>query len=149
NMKKMDYSKVSIPEDKDKREYDTDERRAYVFEKVIDAGHPQFINQSDLAEVFEVSATTIYNDLDAIADSIWENSGDVDLLFDTIYESVIKELREEEDYSELRKWLKDFSNYLMERGAVSRAPEKKEITRTPVEFDLTEEIEETSEEVDK
>jgi len=44
--------------------------------------------------------------------------------------------------------LKDFSNYLMDRGAVSRAPEKKEITRTPVEFDLTEEIEETGGEVD-
>jgi len=147
-MKKVDYSKVSIPKEKDKREYDTDERRAYVFEKVIDAGHPKFINQSDLAEEFDVSATTIYNDLDAIADSIWENSSDVDLLFDTIYESVIQELREDEEYSELRKWLKDFSNYLMDRGAVSRAPEKKEITRTPVEFDLTEEIEETSEEVD-
>lgn len=44
------------------------ERRAYILEKLEDAGSPRLLNKSELARTLGVSRTTIYNDLEALAE---------------------------------------------------------------------------------
>ncbi|MFP3871326.1 MAG: HTH domain-containing protein [Candidatus Aenigmatarchaeota archaeon] len=146
-MSEVNYYEVSYPENKEKPEFDTEERRAYILDLILERGHPKLINQSELARQFDVSQTTIWKDLKYISDSVQEHMGEKsDLLFESVYSSVIKELREEGDVKELRKWLKDWSEFLFNRGKVERVPDKVQIEdRRPVEFDLKADIEDNIE----
>lgn len=146
-MSEINYYDIEILEDKPKTEFDTHEKRAYILDLILEKGHPRLINQSELGKQFGVAQQTIYKDLNYISDSVKKHMGKKsDLLFESVYSSVIKELREEGDTSELRKWLKDWSEFLFNRGKIEKVPDKVQIEeRRPVEFDLKSDIEENVE----
>jgi len=147
-IKKINYHEIDIPnpDKKPKEKWDTEERRAYILDLIVEKGHPKFINQTKIAQEFGVSQPAIHDDIDAIADSVNDYLGEkADLMLESIYKSSIRELKEEKDYSELRKWIKDWSQYLMERGKVKKAPERTQVEFRPVEFNMVEVIEEEAE----
>jgi hypothetical protein len=128
--KKINYYDVDVPSDKDPSDFTYAQRRAEILQEILDAGHPRLIDKSGLANRYDVANSTITNDIDEIADSIKDHMGRrADLLFQSIYASVIEELRDEGDRKELRHWLKDFKEFLQERGKIEKEPEKHEIDK--------------------
>ncbi len=137
------YRKIHIPKEKFKENWTTEQRRAWILQRIIEAGHPRFLEQEKIADMFDVSQPQISQDLDALSDSIKVHIGeDIDMLVESLYQSTIEELKEKEDYGELRKWIKDFTDYLMNRGKIKKAPDKQkvDVEYTPVEYDLVDVI---------
>ena len=93
-----DYFATEPPAETAPEDYTTAERRAAVLRAVLEAGSPRLINQSRLAERFDVHRSTICRDLDRIATSTEEHLDD-DTVFSTraIYENVLEELLEAAD----------------------------------------------------
>lgn len=70
------YRAIHVPEGKrngHEEELTYAERRAYILERLEDAGSPRLLNKSELARTFDVSRQTIYNDLEALAE--WSDGG--------------------------------------------------------------------------
>lgn len=75
----LTYDNVNVPTDESPEDLSRAERRSAVLRAVADAGHPEAVHQSTLADRLGVHQSTISRDIDAlrreIADSIGRDSG--------------------------------------------------------------------------
>lgn len=128
---KINYFSIEVPEDTDPKDYTWRERRAEMLEKVFEEGHPRFLSQNDLAERYDVTQSQISQDFTEMNESVKQYMDRrADLKFLTVYDTVIEELRDDDDKAELRRWLKDFKEFLMERGKMEKEPDKHEIEKS-------------------
>lgn len=111
-----DYGTVEIPT-KPPAEYSYHERRGELLQVIRRAGHPSKINQSELAERYEVSQQQISLDLDRLAESVHEHIVDRDhraLTVDTVVQRSIQGLLDEGEYRKAAKTAIEWDDWLTE-----------------------------------
>ena len=131
-----DYAAIEVPDDKDPSDFHWSERRAEILEIVIRNGSP-FINQSRLAERYDVNPSTISRDMDKIEDDVRGHLGRrASLMARSAMEDVINALDDAIDEGDWRaaetkfRVVMSWQDYLADRGAIERAPAKHEIDAT-------------------
>ena len=137
-----DYRAVNVPEDKPPSEYTYVERRAETLQLIEQAGHPRAINQTRLAERYDVSQGQISQDVDRlrsfIVDHIDEDT--VDAITETVYQKSVQELMSNGEYKDAVKAVESWNDWLMDRGKVRKEADKHEIDHSGSLFDLPPEV---------
>lgn len=125
---KTDYYQVTIPDDKPLEEYHWTQRRAYILERIIEAGTPKVINQTRLAEKFDTTQTNIHKDIQRLKEYIKDNVGrDAVFQSEMLYRKGIKEYVESGNYKKAVDILESWNNWLFDIGAKEKAPEKRQV----------------------
>ena len=89
------------------------------------------MNKSALGRKYGVSHTTIANDFEALADHVAETLGDDHALAtNAVLRRCIQGLLAEERWAEAARITLKHEGWLMDIGAVERAPEKQELAAT-------------------
>jgi len=126
-----DYSELEPPDEKPPAEFTTHERRADVLRAIIDAGSPFAINQTELAERYDVHRSTVSRDMDRLRESVDELLGrDAKLTTRALYEAVIGELLAESDWKAKKAaWdvVMDWNDWLADIGEQHREPDRSEV----------------------
>lgn len=98
-MTDVDYANVRIPPEKSPAEFSYVERRKQLLDIIHARGSPHALNQTELAQQFDVSPSQISQDLDRLAEYV---SGELgahrDLLADSLYRRCIEGLLDREDW---------------------------------------------------
>jgi hypothetical protein len=113
----VDYSEVDLP-DKPRTEWHYTQRRAELLQLVREAGHPGDINQTKIAERFDVSQQQISKDLDRIGDHIRSNTSIQrrTLRVDSTINRAIRGLLDDGDYYKAGQLALDYDEWLRESG---------------------------------
>lgn len=119
-----DYSAVNVPS-KPPTEYSYVERRAELLQQVIDLGHPDAINQTEVSERYDVSQQQISRDLDRLAEYIEESLGERrDLVTEAVYKRAVRELFEQDEPYKAWKVTREWNEWLVERKDLKELAEK-------------------------
>lgn len=119
-----DYASFELPEDTPKDEWAWQHRRAYIYRQLIDRGHHQLLNKTDLATEFGVTRKTIYDDLDKIAEYIDQEMA-TNHRSETVavFQKAVKELLDEGEYAQAAKVQSQFSQWLAGQGEIDTEPQ--------------------------
>ena len=127
----IDYRRIEVPEQKPQEEFTYAERRAALLQRVEAEGQPWTLNKSALGRKYGVSHTTIANDFEALADHVAETLGrDHELATNAILKRCTRELMAEGRWAEAARITLKHQEWLMDIGAIERAPEKRELDAT-------------------
>ena len=121
-----DYYNVAIPEDKPKDLWTVDERRAYILRRIIGSGDPRLLNQTKIAQLFDVSQQMISKDIDYIGKAIVQNI-DTDKLkmeIETGFRTLKQNAIRTENWDLYRKVINDWKSWLFEAGMVEKEADK-------------------------
>lgn len=119
----IDYGQVEVPGEKPPEEYHYTERRAEILQLVLRAGGPPAVNQSTLAERYQVDPSTISRDLDRLSDSISSRLGQhIDLTVKSAFDKAVSELHSEGEHTEAFEVSLEYARWLGDRGAVDTEP---------------------------
>ena len=124
-----DYRNIAIPDDMDPEDYDYRERRAEILERMQEAGHPDNLNQTELAEEFGVSQPSISKDFKRLRQYI---TGEIDTdrveaITQMVFTKAIKNLQEEGDHLGAVEVVEKWNDWLYDRGKMEREPERSEL----------------------
>jgi hypothetical protein len=109
----IDYRSIDIPADESPDEYHYTARRAEILQLIEKAGHPSMVNGADLARRYGCSRQNIYNDLDALAESIDDVLGERRVLTThTVISKCITGLLEEGEYRKAARTQLDFNEWI-------------------------------------
>lgn len=109
-----DYDSISLPA-KPPADYSWQERRAELLQLIRQAGHPRSLNQSELAERYEVSQQQISKDFDRLADHVDEHLGnDRALVSEAVFQRAIRGLIEDEEWRKAAQTAKDWNEWVAE-----------------------------------
>lgn len=126
-----DYSSVKVPDDKPSEEYTHHERRADLLRRCITAGSPFAVNQSDQADRYGVSRTTITRDMKRLRESVGDQLGDdAKLTARAVFERTLLDLRQADDWRASKAAfdaVMDWQNWLAELGEQHREPNRSEL----------------------
>lgn len=123
----IEYRQVNVP-DTPREEYTYVERRAEILQLIERAGHPGALNKSELGRRYDVSHTSIGRDFDALAEYYAGNVGEQSaMLTETVYQKAIRELQSEGEHYKAAKVLEMWNNWLFDRGAQEKAPNRSEL----------------------
>ncbi|MDS0477918.1 hypothetical protein [Natrinema sp. 1APR25-10V2] len=118
------YSDLEIPLT-DPAELSWPQRRADLLDEIYARGHPSLINQTEMAERYDVNQSTISRDLDALADHIDETLGDRrDLVTESVYRRSITGLLEEEEWKDAVSAVESWNEFLDSRRDLKRLEER-------------------------
>lgn len=122
------YMDINIP-DKDREEYSYSQRRAAILQLIMKKGDPSALPSTRaLGEQFDVSHTTIKKDIDTLKDYLSENLGkDVKPRLRTLLDKAVKQKRENKDWEEAFRLMKEFSEFLFDEGSIDKTPEQVEM----------------------
>lgn len=124
-----DYAQVDVPDEKHPTEYHYTERRSEILQIVLRAGGPAAVNQSTLADRYDVDRSTISRDLDRLSESIADQLGShIDLTVKAAFDRAVEELQEEGEYREAFDVALDWSEWLADRGHIAQKPDELSIT---------------------
>lgn len=113
--KEPDYSAIT-PASKPPTEYSYAERRSEILSQIEDLGHPAAINQTELAERYDVSQQQISKDLSHLDDYIRERLGcRRDLEVGTVFKKCMTGALEEGNYDAARRAAEAYDDYLSRR----------------------------------
>jgi hypothetical protein len=124
-----DYRAVEIPEDTPAAEYSYTARRAEILQLVEEAGHPDAINQSRLADRYDVARSTISRDFDRIREYVREHIGaHRHAISAAVYRKAIKEYTDRGEYDKAVDALESWNEWLREEGARDTEPDETAVT---------------------
>jgi transcriptional antiterminator len=124
-----DYRAIEVPEDTPPEEYAYTVRRAEILHLVEEAGHPDAINQSRLAERYGVARSTISRDFDRIREYYREHLGTHrHAITAAAYRKAIKEYIDRGEYSEAIDALESWNEWLREEGVRDTEAEELEVS---------------------
>lgn len=127
----MPYKNIEIPDDTDPEDYTYHERRAELFNFIIEAGHPDLLSRKKFAEYYGVAPSTITKDIQKLRAEIRDELGtDAEFITEVVYTKAIREKVKEEDWEAATEIVDRWNGWLFETGAQERAPEKQEIEQT-------------------
>lgn len=136
----VDYAKIEPAPGKDPENYKYQERRAEILGLIFEAGGPSRINKRELARYYDVHHETIYKDIDTLADYTEERTGtDVIMRTQAIFEKVVSGLLDDGKYRQAWITVKEWNQWLYERGMVDKEAE-------PIKHDVTHREESTESE---
>jgi hypothetical protein len=111
-----DYSAVELPS-KERTEYSYVQRRAELLQLIEEAGHPDLLNQTQLAERYDVSQQQISKDFDRLASHIHARLIDRDrraFFVDSVVRRSIRGLVDEEDWRAAAKTAMEYDDWITE-----------------------------------
>ena len=126
----MGFKDIDIPEGKDPEDYSYMERRAELFSYIIEAGHPDLLNQTEFAKRYGVTQPTISKDIKRIREDIRDELGtDADLIIYSIFQKGLRDLVRRERYEKAMEFAKEWGEWLFDRAdsGVERAASKHDI----------------------
>ncbi len=124
-IKSYQFDHVTIPKDKEPKEFNYIQRRAHMITLIEEAGHPEAISQRSLAALYGVSQPQICKDMVSIKDYFRKKIGkDADVISSVFYESAIKKLLKQQKIIEAGKLIKDWNDWMFDTGRQEKAPEK-------------------------
>jgi len=145
----IDYRSVSWDEGEPPEEWHYSHRRAWILEnELLEKGHPDLVNWSELARRFDKAKSTIHNDKEVLTDYLVQDLDEdrVDLIGQSIFEKGLRELvtpnekekmrpdgtvetfEEDPDWFEVAQFYRMWLDTLQKRGKVEKAPEEVEAT---------------------
>lgn len=125
-----DYATVPIPNDRPKKHWEPDERRAYLLDKLQEYGTWRNVpmHQNEVAEDFDVSQQAISQDLKELRKYIRFHAGDRAVsMTELVAQRAVAELQEDEDWFKALQAQLDYNEWLFELGRLDRAPDKKQV----------------------
>lgn len=133
-----DYQNIHIPGDLNPEEYSYQQRRAELYGMIIEAGHPDLINQTRLAEYYGVDQSTISRDMATIRDAVEEElAGDAQFLTRIVYKRAIREMVEQEAWMEATELLDRWNEFLFNlHGSGLESAANKHAFDHEADFDL-------------
>jgi len=125
---KIDYSTIEIPDDEPPEEYHYTARRAELLEHILREGSPSAINQSRLAERFDVTQGQISQDVDALGEHIADGlGGRATLETRAAFERIRRELFDEGEWKDAWEVIVDWNEWLADMGEQHREPDRSEL----------------------
>ena len=109
----VDYSSVEIP-DIEPSEYHYTQRRARLLQLVEEAGHPDALNQTELAERFGVSQQQISKDLDRLSTYARDRLESRDrraFTVDSVLQRCIREMLDEGEWRQAAKTALEYEEW--------------------------------------
>lgn len=97
----VDYRNLSLPTDKAPADYSYQERRADILQNyILDKGHPDAVNWSELARYYDKSKSTLHNDKETLTEWIVD---DLDVarvsgIASALFEQGLLEIQADDDY---------------------------------------------------
>lgn len=120
-----DYGAYQIPEEKPATEYNHNERRAEILDLMREAGHPDQLNQTRLAERYDCNQSTISRDFSRLREHIRDELGTHrHAITDSVYRKAIKEYTDRGEYDKAIDALESWNEWLREEGARNTTPEQ-------------------------
>jgi predicted transcriptional regulator len=108
-----DYGAVEIPA-KPPTEYHYTERRAELLQMIEEVGHPDALNQTELADRYGVTQSQISKDLDRLATHVRERLEDRDrraFTVDAVLQKCLRELLKEGEYRKASKTALEYEEW--------------------------------------
>lgn len=108
----------------------TEERRAYVYNRIVEEGHPSLIDNKRMKRIFDISLRQTYYDIDALMEYIENHviakhhSGKNW----TVFEKAKREALREGDWSGAVSIVEAEAEWLENRGHLDKEPDKHEVT---------------------
>lgn len=123
---------VEIPDDLPKKDYEADERRADIYRRVKEAGRVKRLDKTyvEMGEEYDVSPSTISNDIEIIRRYIVEEELSTSRMRETFANSLewaLDEAMDEGDYSAVPRILKQKKKWLQDIGYEEKSAEKHEV----------------------
>jgi hypothetical protein len=137
-----EYRAVNVPADKPPSEYSYVERRAEILELIEEAGHPDALTKTRLADRYDISPAQITKDFDRLREYIRDTLGHHrHAISEALYHKAIKEYTDQGNYDKAIDALESWNEWLREEGARDIEPptEKREHTGEdggPVDYSL-------------
>lgn len=124
----VDYRRIDYPTGKPREEWGHHARRAYILERIEEAGHPDFISQTDLAREFDKSTSTIHRDFNRLREFVTNNIDErrLDHIGVTLYETAIKDEIAEENWGHADHLFQNWTRWLDKRGLADYLPDDDE-----------------------
>ncbi len=141
-----DYGTLDFP-DKPRTEWHYSHRRAELLQLVREAGHPDELNQTELAERYGVSQQQISKDLDRLGEHV-RASVDLDrraLVVDSVIQRAIRKMFEEGDYRQAAKTVMEWDEWVGEGSVPTGDDVERAGSKDPVEETLEELVSKTEE----
>ncbi|SDG45587.1 DeoR/GlpR family DNA-binding transcription regulator [Halorientalis regularis] len=114
-----DYESLELPT-KPPSEYSWRERRKELLQLVKQAGHPDALNQTELAERYGVSQQQISKDLDRLAEYASDTLGQRrDLVSEAVFHRAMEGLMEQEEYRKAARTVADWNEWLDHRVEIA------------------------------
>jgi len=124
-----DYDAYQVPEDKPAAEYNHNERRAEILDLMREAGHPDQLNQTRLAERYGCDQSRISRDFKRLREYIRDSLGTHrHTITDSVYRKAVKQYTDRGDYDKAIDALESWNEWLREEGARDVEPETQELT---------------------
>lgn len=114
----VDYSAIDLPNDKPRSEWHYTHRRAELLQLIEEAGHPDDLNQTELAEKFDVSQQQISKDIRRLGAFVREELTDPDrrtLTIDAVVNRSIRGLLDEGDFRKAAQTALEYDEWVSER----------------------------------
>lgn len=126
-----DYSAVKVPDDKPPEEYSHHERRADLLRRCISTGSPFAVNQSEQAERYGVSRSTVNRDMKRLRESVDDSLGDdAKLTARSVFERALLDMRQADDWRASKAAfdaVMDWQDWLADLGEQHREPDRSEV----------------------
>lgn len=126
----MSLKDVDIPDDKDPEDYSYMERRAELFSFVLEAGHPDLLNQTKFAERYGVVQSTISKDLKRIREDVKDELGtDAEFIAHAVFHKALRELARQGEWVEATRIIERWFDWLFdsEGSGIRRAPDRHDV----------------------
>jgi hypothetical protein len=123
-----DYRAVNTPDEKPPVEYSYVERRAEILELIEEAGHPDALRRTRLADRYDVNPSTITRDFDRLGDYVRDTLGHQrHAISASLYRKAIKEYTDRGDYDKAIDALESWNEWLREEGARDTEPDEHDV----------------------
>lgn len=108
----------------------TEERRAYIYHRIAEEGHPSLVNNKKLQRIFDVSLRQTYYDIDCLMEYVENHvvarhhSGKNW----TVFEKAKREALKEGNWEAAVQIVEKEAEWLENRGHIEKEPEKHEVS---------------------
>lgn len=119
----IDYASISIPDGKSPTEYTYTERRAEILSLIEEAGHPDQLNQTRLADRYGTSQSNISKDFKRLRDYYGKTLGRHRLtISETVYRKAVREYVDRGEFKKAVDVLESWNEWLREEGVREAEP---------------------------
>lgn len=124
----IDYSTIDIPSDESPAEYHYTVRRAEILKRILQAGSPAGINQTELADRYDVTQGQISQDVDTLGEHVAESLGSrATLETRAAFERIRRELYDAGEWKQAWDVIMDWNDWLAKVGAQEHEPRRSEL----------------------
>lgn len=119
------YRAVTVPDGKPASEYSYVERRAEILQLIEEAGHPDALTKTRLADRYGVSPAQITKDFKRLREHIRSTLGHQrHAISESLYRKAIKEYSDRGEYDKAIESLESWNEWLREEGARDTEPDE-------------------------